>query len=58
MTLSELDQLLDDTRRMPRAQDKVQMNLAIAAIEIARQLTILNATLAGQEKPKAAGKGK
>ena len=58
MTLNELDQLLEDTLRMPRAQDKVQLNLAIRVIEIARQLTILNANLAGQEKPKSAGKGK
>ena len=58
MTLAELDEMLEDTRRMPRAQDKVQLNLAIGVIEIARQLSILNATLAAGEKPKTAGKGK
>jgi hypothetical protein len=46
MTLQELDELLDDTRRLPRAQDKVALHGAIASIEIARQLVILNERLA------------
>ncbi len=52
MTLEELDVLLDDTRKLPRAADSVQQHMAIAIIEVARQLMILNRTLAG-EKPKA-----
>jgi len=46
MTLQELDELLLDTRKLPRAQDKVALHQAIAVIEIARQLIILNQQLA------------
>ncbi len=42
MTLQELDELLFDTQRLARTQDKVAQNLAIASIEIARQLVLLN----------------
>jgi hypothetical protein len=42
MTLQQLDELLEDTRKLPRAQDKVALHTAIANIEIARQLVILN----------------
>jgi len=60
MTLQELDELLLDTRKLPRAQDKVAHHLAIAVIEIARQLVILNEQLRGQSaaklQPAAAGK--
>jgi len=60
MTIEELDELLLDTRKLPRAQDKVAHHLAIAVIEIARQLVILNEHLAGQAaaklQPAAAGK--
>ena len=63
MTLQELDELLDDTRRLPRAQDKVALHGAIASIEIARQLVILNERLAQlapalSSKTKAKGAGK
>ncbi len=53
MTLEELDTLLEDTRKLPRAADSVQQHMAIAIIEVARQLMILNQTLAGSAKPKA-----
>lgn len=46
MTLQELDELMLDTRKLPRAQDKVALHTAIANIEIARQLVILNENLA------------
>jgi hypothetical protein len=59
MTLEQLDELMEDTRKLPRAQDKVALHMTIATIEIARQLVILNAKL-GQDsghQPKA-GKAK
>ena len=46
MTLRELDELMLDTKKLPRAQDKVALHSAIASIEIARQLVILNENLA------------
>ena len=55
MTQKEIDEMLEETRRLARASDKVALNTAIAALEIAKQLMILNETLAG--KP-AAGKKK
>lgn len=56
MTMQELDELLLDTRKLPRAQDKVAHHLAIAVIEIARQLVILNQHLApGAREDKGAG---
>ena len=45
MTLQELDELMLDTKKLPRAQDKVALHSAIASIEIARQLVILNENL-------------
>ena len=48
MTLQQLDELMEDTRKLPRAQDKVALHMTIATIEIARQLVILNERL-GQE---------
>ena len=45
MTLQELDELMLDTKKLPRAQDKVELHMAIANIEIARQLMILNENL-------------
>ena len=47
MTLRELDQLAEDTRRAPRVEDRVAYNMALAVIEIARQLTIINEKLGG-----------
>ena len=55
MTLQQLDELMEDTRKLPRAQDKVALHMTIATIEIARQLVILNERM-GQEtgsQPKA-----
>jgi len=61
MNLQEIDNLIDDTKRLPRAADKVQLATALAVLEVARQLVILNETLAasGKEskvKPVKAGK--
>lgn len=47
MTQREIDEMLDETRRLARASDKVALNTAIAALEIAKQLMILNETLSG-----------
>ena len=59
MTRNEIDELVEDTRHLARAQDKVQLNLTLGVLEIARQLAILNEQRAGNGgKPKAAGKGK
>ena len=53
MTMQELDQLLEDTRRLPRVEDRVGHHTAIAIIEIARQLVLLNQKLGGGPAPKA-----
>ena len=66
MTMSEIETLQDDTRRLPHAADKVTLHTALGVIEIARQLMILNQSLAGQNivgslagKPKTpAAKGR
>ncbi len=55
MTLEEIETLIEDTKRLPRAADKVALATALGVLEVARQLTILNATLA-QEKKAGAGK--
>jgi hypothetical protein len=57
MTLEEIETLIDDTRRLPRAADKVALATALGVLEVARQLTILNETLAkGSGKAAKAGK--
>ena len=57
MTLQQIDELIDDTRRLPRAADKVALHTALAALEIARQLFLLNAALAaGGKAPQGKGK--
>ena len=53
MTLQEIDTLIDDTKKLPRAADKVALAAALGTLEVARQLTILNNTLAQQGKPQA-----
>ncbi len=60
MTVQEIDQLIEDTRRLPRAADKVALHTALGVLEIARQLVILNTTLAGERssKGKSAKAGK
>jgi len=47
MTLQELDTLMDDTRRAARVEDRAAFNMALAVIEIARQLVMLNEKLGG-----------
>lgn len=59
MTLEQIDELIEDTRKLPRAADKVALAQALGTLEVARPLTILNKTLAeekGQAKKAAAGK--
>ena len=61
MTIQEIDELIDDTKRLPRATDKVAVNAALATMEIARQLIMLNEKLAaanGAPKSKSASAGK
>ncbi len=53
MTLEQIDELIDDTKKLPRAADKVALAQALGTLEVARQLTILNRTLS--EQAKAAG---
>ena len=55
MNLEEIETLIDDTKRLPRAADKVALATALGVLEVARQLTILNSTLAQGNK---AGAGK
>ena len=55
MTLEEIETLIDDTKRLPRAADKVALATALGVLEVARQLTILNSNLA-QQKKTGAGK--
>jgi|GraSoiStandDraft_5_1057265.scaffolds.fasta_scaffold745597_2 hypothetical protein len=57
MTLQQLDELMEDTRKLPRAQDKVALHMTIATIEIARQLVILNERL-GQDSGNQSKFGK
>ncbi len=57
MTLEELETLIDDTKKLPRAADKVALAQALGTLEVARQLMILNQSRgAEQAKNKAAGK--
>ncbi len=59
MTVEEIETLIEDTKRLPRAADKVALATALGVLEVARQLTLLNSTLAheGLAKTKAkAGK--
>jgi len=60
MTLEELDALQEDTRKLPRVSDRAEQQVALALIEVARQLVILNATLAKAGNPgkKSAKRGK
>ena len=61
MTIQEIEELIEDTKRLPRATDKVAVNAALATMEVARQLIILNQTLSasgGASNAKSAGAGK
>ncbi len=63
MTLQEIEQLMEDTRRAARVDDRMQQTTALALLEIARQLTLQNQRAgassgggASKVKGKAAGK--
>jgi len=58
MTLAQIEELIDDTKKLPRAADKVALAQALGTLEVARQLTLLNKALAEQknEAKKAAAK--
>ena len=59
MTLDQVEELIEDTRKLPRAADKVALAQALATLEVARQLMILNqgrSAANGNGKKKAAGK--
>lgn len=56
MTLKEIEELLEDTRKTARSNDKVALSTALGVLEVARQLSILNTTLAGDAKSAAVGK--
>ena len=57
MTLEELETLIDDTKKLPRAADKVALAQALGTLEVARQLMILNQSRDnGTSKKTAAGK--
>ena len=58
MTLQELDELFDDTRRTPRAGDKVAHAMALGVLEIARQLTIMNQASAKKNGSGGSSNGK
>ena len=46
MTIRELEELMEETRRLSRVSDKSQLNMALGVLEVARQLSILNERLA------------
>jgi hypothetical protein len=57
MTITEIETLIEDTKRLARAADKVAQATALGVLEVARQLSILNDTLAkGNSKTAKAGK--
>jgi hypothetical protein len=56
MTLQEIEELLDDTRRTSRAGDRVTYAMALGVLEIARQLAILNEGRTPNSGAKAKGK--
>jgi hypothetical protein len=58
MTLEEIETLIEDTKRLPRAADKVALATALGVLEVARQLTIMNAAMAEQSKAGKAKAGK
>ena len=61
MTIKEIEELMEDTRRLPRVPDKVALASALAALEIAKQLIVLNDNFAASgnaTKAKGAAAGK
>jgi hypothetical protein len=60
MTIREIEDLLEETRKLSRASDKAQLNMAMGVLEIARQLAMLNEQLGSRpaSKPAKAAAGK
>ena len=58
MTVEEIDTLIEDTKRLARAADKVAQATALGVLEIARQLAIMNAAVAQESKAGKAKAGK
>ncbi len=58
MTQREIEELLEDTRKTPRAGDKVTLAMALGVLEVARQLVILNENLAGSEGERGKARAK
>jgi hypothetical protein len=62
MIVRELEDLIEETRKLSRASDKAQLNMALGVLEVARQLAILNEQLASRPavpvKTAVAGKKK
>jgi hypothetical protein len=58
MTLKELETLIDDTIKTPRATDKVALATSLGVLEIARQLMMLNERLAGDKTLPAGTSGR
>lgn len=56
MTLQEIEQMMEDTRRAARVDDRMQQTTALALLEIARQLTIQNQRPAQNGAPKGKAK--
>jgi hypothetical protein len=59
MTIREIEDLLEETRKLSRASDKAQLNMAMGVLEIARQLAMLNEQLGSRPAaPAKAAAGK
>ena len=59
MTLQQIEQMMEDTRRSARVDDRMTQTTALALLEIARQLTMLNERQAALDSaPKAKAKAK
>ena len=58
MTMEEIDALIEDTKRLARAADKVAQATALGVLEVARQLIIMNEAMADQSKARKAKAGK
>jgi len=54
----DLDALMEDTKRTARVDDRAAHSMALAMIEIARQLKALNAKLDGGKKSDGKKKNK
>ena len=62
MERHEIEEMIEETKKLSRASDKAQLNMALGILEVARQLSILNEQLGSGDKtsksPKVAGKRK